>query len=459
MVLSWVWDPWQQRLIDHKGSVTARCGRQDGKSAAAGKRIANQMLEYTNSVSLITAPAERQSFGLFQKVLIYLHEENDRVIAIAGSYVDDPLLSAKSNLQAGRRWFYDHGIFNENITKNTVVLKKDFGKPRSPENAGSVLYAYPAGRTGVFLRFLTLDFLNIDEAAYVPQVVYDTLKPMLAVSEKKRGLGWEMLLSTPDGKGGFFYDSHHSNDFLQFHVSSEDCHRISKGFLAKERRRLTKQQYAQEHLAEFIDAYTQFFPTKLLKERMSFIEWSFKERVPSSSFYLGVDIARYGGDENAFVVVEMVKKRLRVVRCFTTDRVSTVDTIGRIQAIDKKFGFKKIFIDDAGVGGGVTDVLIDRLGRRVVGLNNASKRFVMQGEERKRGILKEDLYSNTLMLLETGLLEMISDLDLLRSLKSITFEYTAEGKVRISGSYSHLSEALIRACWCVKERGLDLYIR
>jgi len=34
---------------------------------------------------------------------------------------------------------------------------------------------------------------------------------------------------------------------------------------------------------------------------------------------------------------------------------------------------------------------------------------------------------------------------------------TGSNNIRIFGSYSHLSEALVRACWCVKDRGLDLY--
>ena len=72
-------------------------------------------------------------------------------------------------------------------------------------------------------------------------------------------------------------------------------------------------------------------------------------------------------------------------------------------------------------------------------------------------IFKEELYSHTLMLMETGKLSIISDLDLLRSMKSITFEYSADKKVRIFGEYSHLTEALVRACWCLKDKGLDLY--
>jgi hypothetical protein len=287
---------------------------------------------------------------------------------------------------------------------------------------------------------------------------------MLAVSNKERGLGWETLLSTPAGKGGFFFKSQHDPDFLHIHVKTEDCKRISPVFLKKERERMTKAMYRQEYEAEFCDEYNQFFPTQLLKERMTIIDWSMNDKIPGSSFYLGVDIARYGGDQNAFVICELYGKQLKIVKCFTTERVSTTDTIGRIIAIDQEFSFKRIFIDDAGVGGGVTDILMDRLGkRRVMGLNNASKRLEIQGEERKRGILKEDLYSNALMLLETGMLDMISDLDLLRSMKSITYQYgdleTGTNKVKIFGSYAHLTEGLVRSCWCIKEKGLDLYIK
>ena len=65
------------------------------------------------------------------------------------------------------------------------------------------------------------------------------------------------------------------------------------------------------------------------------------------------------------------------------------------------------------------------------------------------------------MLMETGKLEIINDLGLLRSLKSITYEYGAmsgaNSKVKIYGDYAHLAEAMVRACWCIKERGLSLY--
>ena len=456
------WDKWQSDVIDYEGSLTLRAGRQVGKSTTVGKRRAELMLRYPCSVSLIIAPAQRQSSQLFIKVQSWLEVKHQAQIMQAGGYEPSAKWSIKRNMEAQRQFEYDHGIYNELPTKTTIVLKKDFSKPQGLSNRGSVCYSLPAGKTGIYLRTYALDFLDIDEAAFVPEAVYTALKPMLAVSQKKNGLGWETFLSTPYGKGGFFYHSFFSDDYKQFHISSEDCPRISKEFLLKEKTRLTKAEYMQEWLGEFTDEWNQFFSTNLIKSCMTMIDWSKKtDYNKSARYYLGVDIARYGGDENAFVICELLGTRLKIVKVFTTSRISTTDTIGRIIAIDKKFNFNKIFLDDSGVGGSVTDILIDLLGRKVMGLNNASKRVQIQGEEKKKGILKEDLYSNVLMLMETHRLELINDLNLLRSLKSITYEYGQNSTVRnikIFGDYSHLTEALIRACWCTKERGLDIYI-
>ena len=454
----WKWDKWQQELIDYEGSCSIRKGRQVGCSTAAGKRIAKLMLKYGSSTHLIVGPAQRQSGLLFRKTLRWIETEHQRLLTEAGGYKETPEFSAKKNMDLRRRFEYDHGIYNEIPTKTTIILKKDFKKERGIDNEGTICYALPAGQTGVYLRAFALDFLHIDEAAYIPEMVYTALKPMLAVSEKTRGLGWEMFLSTPLGKGGFFWQSHHGEGYKLWHINSEDSPRVSKEFLKKERARLTKAMYAQEWKGEFTEAWNQFFSTDLIKKCMTFIEWNKEKDYNSSArYYLGVDIARYGGDENAFIICEMFGTNLKIVYCKTTDRVNTMDTIGRIGELEKLWKFNKIFVDDGGIGGSVTDSLIEKHGRKVMGLNNASKRIEVQGEEKKKGILKEDLYSNALMLMETGKLEILSNLNLTKSLKSITFEYTAERNLKIFGDYTHLTEAMVRACWCIKERGLDIY--
>ena len=419
------WDKWQKDILDTDGNITIRSGRQVGKSEVISAKAAKFALENPKTVTLVIAASQRQSSLLFEKI--------------------------RANIEM--RELNEKDLFLEQPTLTKIYLTN-----------GSKIYSLPAGRTGYFIRGFTIDLLIADEAAYIPEEVWKSVIPMIAVSRKLRKMGYIILLSTPFGKGGYFYNSFSDVDFKQYHISSEDCARIPKDFLKKEQARLTKAEYRQEYQGEFTDEWNQFFSTDLIKKCMTFIEWKKDEEYKRDArYYLGVDIARYGGDENAFVICEMDDNKFKIVKTFTTNRISTTDTIGRIEVIDKEFNFNKIFIDDSGVGGGVTDVLIDKLGRKVMGLNNASKRIEVQGEEKKRGILKEDLYSNTLMLMETGKLEIISNLDLLKSLKSITFTYgnTADKysrNVKIFGDYSHLTEAMVRACWCIKERGLNLYV-
>lgn len=419
MPIKWKWDKWQSEVLKHKGNITLRTGRQVGKSEVVSAKACQFALEHEGTTILIIAASQRQSSLLFEKVRANIDQLEEK----------------------GQK------LYKEQPTLTKILLTN-----------GSKIYSLPAGRTGYFIRGFTIDLLIADEAAYIPETVWNAVIPMIAVSRKLRGMGNIILLSTPFGKGGYFFNSFTDRDFRSFHVSSEECPRIPKDFLRKEKVRMTKAEYRQEYQGEFTDEWNQFFTTDLIKKCMTFIEWNKEtDYNKAARYYLGVDIARYGGDENAFVIVELLGTTLKVVKCFTTERVSTTDTIGRIAEHEKIWNFNKIFIDDGGVGGSVSDVLIERHGRKVMGLNNASKRIEVQGEEKKKGILKEDLYSNALMLMETGRLELISNLALLKSLKCISFEYTAEKNIKIFGDYSHLAEAMVRACWCIKERGLDIY--
>ena len=442
-----IFDDWQQTVIDYEGSVTIRAGRQVGKSTTVGKRIKDFAFKYAPCIQLITAPSQRQSSQLFIKTMGWLYEEHVKSIDRAGGYKDDPGVSLRRNEELRRIFDKKHGIFEEIPTKTQVVLKN-----------GSIIYALPAGKTGAYLRTFALDFLHIDEAAYVPDTVYTALRPMLAISAKKRGLGWETLLSTPFGKGGFFYDSHTSDEYMQFHVNSEDCPRYDAGFLLKEKKRLSKIEYAQEYLGEFIDEFQQYFSTKLIKSRMNFFRWNFKDNYSHVlRYYYGHDYAGPGKDENASVIAEMQRNsRLKIVMPEVDDEPNTSKINYKIAHKDSSYNFVKLFVDSGGFGCGPTNELRKLLGRKVIGLDNSKKSIDKEGRTGK--ILKEDLYSNAKSMMERGDVDIVDDLKLLRSLKSMTFEYTADKRLKIYGKYSHLAEAFVRACWAVNEKGLDLYV-
>ena len=438
-------DKWQEEVMKHSGSMSLRCGRQTGKSETVSEKAQAFALKNKGTTTLVIAASQRQSSLIFEKINSKIEMQHNELIDKAIKKEELKLMRPLKELER-RKLEYTKGLYSSMPTKTRINLLND-----------SVIYCLPTGKTGAYIRGYTIDLLIADEAAYIPETVWMAIMPMIAVSQKTRGFGWVILLSTPFGKGGFFYNSCHDKDFRQFHIKSEDCERIPKKFLRKEKNRLTKLEYAQEYLAEFIEEYAQLFPTQLIKRCMTFMSWDLKkDYVKRRAYYLGVDFARFGGDENAFCFAELEStKKVKIVKCATTERKSIPDTVRRIEAYHKEFKFKKLFLDDGGVGGGGTDMLKESIGKRKVrGLNNASKSIT----GRTGKILKEDLYSNAIKMMETGEVELINDIELLRSLKSVTFEYTKDRNLRIYGNYTHLAEAYVRALWCVKEKGLKLFL-
>ena len=318
---------------------------------------------------------------------------------------------------------------------------------------GSEIYCLPTGETADKIRGLTLDIWIPDEAAYINDVVWSTITPMLWIS-KQKGKGWIWALSTPAGKRGRFYNCFTDPKFKTWKVSAQNCPRISSLELENYKKVYSRVQYAQEVLGEFMDEISRFFPDDLIRAcfRKDLQVW------PDSSKYLGVDVARYGGDQNAFVIAQENNKKYKIFGIEATDRAAINETFKKIVELESKHNFSKILIDDAGVGGGLTDFLIEKYRSKIIGINNAQRAFTADKTKKKK-ILKEDIYSNALMLMEQGIVEIDYNDELYNSLSTILYEYTDQGNLRIFGRYSHLAEAFVRALWGAKKKSLNLWVR
>lgn len=403
-------DDWQEEVMKTKGNIVLRSGRQVGKSTVISCKAAEFAAKNKKKTVLVIASVERQAYLLFEKILSYL-DTNYRKLVKKGK--DRP-------------------------TKSRVKLYN-----------GSIIYCLPTGLTGHGIRGYTINLLIADEAAFIPEEVWTAVTPMLAVT---KGDIW--LLSTPHGKGGYYYDCFQDESFSKFHVSSEECPRRDDKFLEREKARMTRVQYAQEYLGEFVDELQQFFPTELIKSCMT------RRRGPrgKGAYYLGVDVARMGGDESTFEIVEILADRVvHIENQFELDMRIT-DSIRRILRLEELYKFKKIYIDDGGMGVGVLDSLLEQneTKRKVEGINNAKR--IIDRDGNKKTLMKEALYLNLLHLMEKGKIELLSDPEIMESLKSVQYEYTDEGKMKIFGKYTHIVEGLVRACWCVKTKGLNIWI-
>ena len=406
-------DKWQNDVLDTKGNICIRTGRQVGKSTVVSIKAADYAAKNPNKNILVIASVERQAQLLFEKIMDRLFRKYPKMI------------------KKGK----------DRPTKSKVYLTN-----------GAKIYCLPTGLSGHGIRGYTVDLLIADEAAFIPEEVWTAVTPMLAVTK-----GNIILLSTPYGKGGYFYRCFQDPRYTSFHVSSEDCPRKDDLFLDSERKRMTKLQYAQEYLGEFIDELRQFFPTDLIKSCMTGSRSS--TSFASGHNFLGVDVARMGMDESVFIGVKRSRGRtkLRMIDMEITEKTLLTDTIRNIKKLDKLYNFKKIYIDDGGMGVGVFDPLLEdpQTKRKITGINNAS-RSIDRDTQRKK-LLKEDLYNNLLYLMESGQIILWDMPEILMSLKSVQAEYV-NGKLKIFGNYTHIAEALIRAAWCMKDKSLNIWI-
>ena len=412
--MKYVLDDWQKEVMNTKGNIVLRSGRQVGKSFIISHKVGEYAVKNKKKTVLVIAAVERQAQLLFEKILTYVHD-NYRAYIKKGK--DKP-------------------------TKSKLTL-----------NNGTVIHCLPSGLSGYGIRGYTVDLLVADEAAFIPEDVWTAVTPMMAITK-----GNIIMLSTPFGRGGYFYECFNDPSYTTFHVSSEDCPRKNQEFLDREKGRMSDLQYAQEYLGEFIDELRQFFPTDLIKSCMTLESGLYPLSTLGDNF-LGVDVARMGGDETVLLSLKRNdrKTRLKQTDMLITKKTYLTETVKMIKVLDSRWNYKKIYIDDGGLGVGVFDPLLEdqQTKRKVVPINNAS-RSIDKDSQRKK-LLKEDLYTNLLVLMQKGKIDLWDSPDLLLSLKSVQAEYK-NGKLKIFGKYTHITEALIRAAWCMKDKSLNIWI-
>jgi predicted phage terminase large subunit-like protein len=114
---------------------------------------------------------------------------------------------------------------------------------------GSRVLALP-GSEKTIRGISAVTLLILDEAAAIPDELYGAVRPMLAVSK-----GRLVLMSTPRGEQGFFYDTWaKSRGWEKIEVPWQQCPRIDPAFIEEERLERGNAFVAQEYECKFIAA-------------------------------------------------------------------------------------------------------------------------------------------------------------------------------------------------------------
>jgi hypothetical protein len=420
-------DQWQKDVLEADGNICLCSGRQVGKSEIIALKSARFIVSHPNKSILIISPTEDQAELMLDKILTHIFDIDKKIICKG----------------------------KNKPTKHKVQLLN-----------GSMAITKAVGQYGTGARGLTMDVVVPDECAYLPETIWASITPMLLTTG---GNLW--LLSTPNAQEGYFYKAYTdpSFGFKTFHVNSEEVAQcrpepmrsMMLAHLEREKARMSTMEYAQQYLAQFQEELAQLFPDSLIERCQCLERQDHSLPLESHSFFLGVDVARMGGDDTTFEILECIDKkyyqRENIVQRYTL----TTETILKILELDRLYNFKEIYIDDGGLGVAVFDQLLNtnQTKSKVIAVNNASMPLNVD-KNRHRKILKEDLYMNFLTLLESGSLQLLKDPEIFTSLKSIMVEHDPSNtNIKIYGRFSHITEGLIRAAWSNHSSRLNLWVR
>jgi hypothetical protein len=209
-------DPWQATLLRSRATRTlVLTSRQTGKSTTGAALALKSALLRPPALVLILSPTLRQSKETFLKVI---------------------------------------GLFNA-LGKPVPVVSRT---ALTLELAnGSRVLALPGDEEGV-RGFSAAQLVILDEAARVRDSLYRAVRPMLAVSG-----GRLVLMSTPFGERGFFHEAWTGDGaWERVRITAGQCPRISREFLADERKALGERWYRQEYECSFEEAADSVFGTE-----------------------------------------------------------------------------------------------------------------------------------------------------------------------------------------------------
>ncbi|MBI4015067.1 MAG: hypothetical protein HY365_03895 [Candidatus Aenigmarchaeota archaeon] len=313
---------------------------------------------------------------------------------------------------------------------------------------GNKVYALPCGYDGVTIRYYSFWKMVRDEDAFIPDAVDAAVSACLAVHGAQ-----EIRASTPFGTHGSFYRAWHDPAFRRWERKTRECGRVTREWLAYQKKRLTKAEFQQEFEAEFTEIAEGIYRSAIIAMcSRSDINW--QDVTKKCILFLGVDFARFGEDENciaynwydpeagiSYIKIKTIHSKFR-----TTQIAGAVQYIAQHEP-----KFRMVVTDDAGIGAGPTDILIEKLGKRkVIGVSNHKRIKRVEGERSK--YMKTDLHAHLIKLMENGKVVFEDDVEIVRSLLEMRYKYTAQGDLTIFGRNNHAAEAIVRAVFPTRLR-------
>lgn len=265
-------------------------------------------------------------------------------------------------------------LFN-NLVDSQVV--KSFNKSDNIISFvnGSEIY-FRSGTNPDTIRGLSVNYVFIDESAFMSDNVWNITRPTMAVIGKQC-----VMVSTPRGKTGFFFQTcqlGESGDpnYLYLFGHFKDNPFYNKDDVEQARLILPDNIYKQEYLAEFLDDGGSVFQNVPNCQNIH----SFKGYQNEGPYSIGIDLGR----QSDFTVVTVLNRYNDVVDIMRINQKDWTLIIGDINSLIRKYRGASILCETNGIG----DVVFDLLRK-----SNPDIRSFVTTNETKNEIIEELIHA------------------------------------------------------------------
>jgi phage FluMu gp28-like protein len=394
--------PYQAKLLEDKSKRIVACmGRQTGKTTTIAMKAIYFADTNPRVLVLITSPSLRQSMIMFDRIASFV---------FSSAYLRNKVVRATRTL-----------IHFEN---------------------GSRIIALPCSEN--LLRGYTAQMVICDEASFMPEdVITQVIFPMLSTTD-----GYAIFLSTPWGKDHFFYRAFINPAYSVHKVKASECPLITKEFLEEMKANMTREAFLMEYEAEFVEALNSYFPQDLIRKSVELAQRlgvelyaSLEAPFPSGGYYAGVDFGKLQ-DYSVLTVLKREADILKLVYMhqFPLETPYT-QVIGHLVRAHQKFRFRKIFVDQTGVG----EPVLEEIRNQGIGCVEGLK-FTVQ--------TKEELLTNLKIVMERNRLAIPFHRQLCQQINEQQYAYSKSGHLQFShpaNSHDDMLWSLALAAYAARE--------
>lgn len=240
-----------------------------------------------------------------------------------------------------------------------------------------------------------------------------------------------LQIGNPVSASGHFYDSFRNPGWNTFHISCFDSPNFTgENIPTTIKEKLVTRQWVAEKEKEWgIDS--PLYQSRVLGEfplssedqliALSWIEEAARRDAFGTEKRLGIDVARFGDDRTVYTILEGNNVKSQIAE----NKKDLMHIVGKIIYIMEAEKIDTVAIDDAGLGGGVTDRLREQ---------NITVNAINGGES----AIEKEKFFNRRTELWWNLREWIksegvipNDLNLFADLTSPKFSYTSKGQIKL----------------------------